>query len=451
MSKLQAQNCVLAILLAAHSSTLGETPPSARVSLTSFSSGGSSPTDQTSWIQRALEETSRKGQTLLIPRAAKPYQVRPIQIPTNAHVVLESGTVLQAAPGYTEFQRLLNIVDARNVQVEGSGATLRMAKSDYKTGEYRHCLYIAGSTGVTVRGVTCSEAGGDGFYISGSEKKPFSENLLVEEVKAEGSKRNGLTVISAKNLLVRRSTFARSTGVKPNTGIDLEPQSPADRLDAIRIEDNLTEENAGQGIRVAISKLTSKSYPVRVIISRHHDKKSGGSSLFATNETRGLRDVPGMVMIDHFSSESPRLYGILFSFWNSTGPKATVADAQILNANQARATDDNAAIGIIRGGGGTGCLGNIEFLRTSIRDTEKKPLIDHYFSFNDYSRKGFSKVAFSRPGILSGASRQHPFGLIQGQAVDTIDFANEASLAKLWRQSQATASRASAGSASTPF
>jgi len=406
-----------------------------QVSLSAFP-GGNNKSDQTTWIQNALEQASKKREALHIPRAAKPYSVRPLQIPSHTRLVLESGVVLQTAPGYTQFQRLINIVNVQDVEIAGYGATLRMNKEEYKNGEYRHCVYISGSTGIELNGVTCMEPGGDGFYVSGSEKKPFSENVTLENVSADGSTRNGLTIISAKNLIVRHSTFSRSAGVKPDSGIDLEPETPADRLDEVLLEDNTTEQNAGQGIRIAVSKLTPKSHPVQVLISGHHDRDAGGSSLFATNETRGLRGVSGTVTVEHFSSESPRLYGILFSFWNSNGPRAFISEAQILNANQSRSTDDNAAIGITRGGGGTGYLGNIEFVRTSIRDIEKTPLIDYYFSFNDYSQKGFSKIAFSQPGVLSGATHQHPLGMIQGQPVETIDLSDRSGLADLWKRAQ---------------
>lgn len=414
-------------------------PPSLpQVSLTTFPRDNNK-TDQTAWIQNALDQASKKHEVLHIPRAAKPYSVRPLQIPSHTRLVLESGVVLQTAAGYTEFQRLINLVDVQDVEITGYGATLRMNKDEYKNGEYRHCVYISGSTGVDVRGITCLEPGGDGFYVSGSDKKRFSENVTLEGVSADGSTRNGLTIISAKNMIVRHSRFLRSAGVKPDSGIDLEPESPSDHLDDVLLEDNVTEQNAGQGIRVAVSKLTLHSHPVQVLISGHRDRDSGGSGLFATNETKGLRGASGTITIEHFSSESPRLYGILFSFWNSTGPRAFVTDAQILNANQSHSTDDNAAIGITRGGGGSGYLGNIEFVHTSVRDIEKTPLIDYYFSFNDYSRKGFSKIAFSQPGVLSGATHQHPLGMIQGQPVETLDLADSNALLELWKRSQEAA------------
>ena len=281
------------------------------------------------------------------------------------------------------------------------------------------------------------DAGGDGLYIGGSEKKSFSENVTISGVTVKGSARQGLTVISARNLLVRKSLFAHSSGVMPQSGIDIEAESVHDRLERVRMEENVTEANAGNGIRIDLSKLMAKSTPVSIIIRPHQDKAAGENGLVASNGTNNEAGVLGTVLIDRFSSENARLYGIAFSFWNASGPSAIVQDASILNANQGHGTDDNVAIAVIRGGGGRGRLGNVKFQRISIRDTSKKPTIEYYYSFADYSRQGFNNVLFSQPGVLTGARHDHPLGLFQGQPVDSIEATDESRLADLWRRAEA--------------
>jgi hypothetical protein len=405
------------------------------LSLASFGTAGGK--DDTALIQKALNACSAQGKALLIPAINKPYRVGPLRIPSGSHVTFESGVVLQTVAGFRELQKLINIVDVRDVELSGYGAVLRMNKPEYKTGEYRHCVFISGSTNVEIAGLTCADAGGDGFYISGSEKKSFSENVTITGVKAEGSKREGLTVISARNLVVRKSFFNHANGVIPQAGIDIEPESTRDRLERIQMEDNVTEANAGDGIRIALSKLSEKTAPMAITISRHRDKASGKNSLFATNETNAAKRVNGTLLLDRFSSENAHLYGMVFSFWSSSGPGITVRDASILNANQSHATDDNTAIGVVRGGGGSGTIGNIKFQRMSVRDTAKNPAIDYYYTFVDYSRQGFYKVLFSQPGVLSGARHEHPLGLFQGQPVDAIEASDDSHLAELWRRAEA--------------
>jgi hypothetical protein len=409
-----------------------EAVESSALSLASFGTAGSGK-DDTALIQKALDACSAQGRALRIPATKKGYRVGPLRIPSRSHVLLESGVVLHAAPGFRELQKLINIVDVRDVELSGYGAVLFMNKAEYKTGEYRHCVYISGSTNIAIKGLSCADAGGDGFYVNGSEKQPFSENVTITGVKADRSKGQGMTVISARNLVVRNSVFASA----PHSGIDIEPESARDRLERIRFEENVTEANAGDGVRVCLSKLREKSAPVSLIISRHRDRASGKSSLFATSDAKGIKGAFGTLLLDRFSSENARLYGMVFSFWSSSGPSATVRDASILNANQGHATDDNVAVGIIRGGGGVGRIGNIKLQRISIRDTAKSPAINYYYSFVDYSRQGFQKVLFSQPGVLSGARHEHPLGLFQGQPVDAIEPLDDSHLADLWRRAEA--------------
>jgi hypothetical protein len=405
------------------------------VNLTSF--GTALGKDDTALIQKALDACSAQGKTLHIPAMKGPYRVGPLRIPSRSHVTFAPGTVLQALPGFREFQKLINIVDARDVELSGAGAVLRMNKVEFKRSEYRHCIFISGSTNIEISGLTCMDPGGDGLYISGSENKTFSENVTISGVTVKGSARQGLTIISVRNLFVRKSLFANSSGVMPQSGIDIEPESVHDRLERVRMEENVTESNAGNGIRISLSKLRAESTPISIVIRRHQDRAAGQNGLFATNETDNDAGVLGTVLIDRFSSENARLYGIAFSFWNASGPSAVVQDASILNANQGHATDDNAAVAIIRGGNGVGRLGNIKFQRVSIRDTSKRTALDYYYTFVDYSRKGFNNVLFSQPGVLTGARHDHPLGHFQGQPVDSIEATDESRLADLWRRAEA--------------
>ena len=409
--------------------------PSSGVSLLAFGSAGKG-SDDTAVLQKAITQSALSGKVLTIPAAGIPYKVMPLKIPSKAHIILNSGVIIEALPGYTELQKMINIVDSNDVEIVGYGATVRMNSSEYKTGEYRHCVYISGSTDVHLKGFRCVNAAGDGLYIAGSDTKPFSDNIYVDGLTAQNNRRQGLTIISAKNVWIRQSQFINSRGTAPESGIDIEPERATDCLENIHIEDNETEFNAGDGVRIALGNLNHTSSPVSVTVARHRDKASGRNSLFGSSETRGASPVRGVVLIDHFSSENAALYGVVFSFWNSSGPKVTVQSSTVLNANQLHATDDNTAIAVIRGGGGIGSLGNIAFIDTSIRDTSKEPRLNHYFTFMDYSHVGIEKVEFSSPGTLTGARVEHPLGLFQGRGVETLSATDVDEIAKLWRAAE---------------
>jgi hypothetical protein len=390
--------------------------------------------DDTAVFQRAILAASATKQLLRIPASRRPYRIGPINIPGNTHILIEAGGIVEALPNYKQFQRMINIVDASGVVITGYGAILRMDKAVYKSGEYRHCVYISGSTDVAIKGVSCVNAAGDGFYVSGSERKAYSESVRLEGVTATGSRRQGLSVISAKDLSVYRSHFNLSRGQRPECGIDLEPEHPTDRLEKIRIEDSTTSSNSGDGIRIDIGKLKHRSVPVSIVLSHHKDFSAGSNGLMCRNESNGVDDVRGSIFVDRFESTKAQKYGVLFSFWNSTGPTAVLENVSIIDANESHSTDDNAAVSVMRGGGGKGAIGNVEFVRTSIKDTRSQPKLDYYFNFIDYSWVGINKVSFHHAVSLTGAIHKTPLGLFQGQGVDSLELGNNERLSKLWER-----------------
>ena len=406
--------------------------------------------DDTPIFRRAFAAAGRKGGTIRVPALKSAYHVSPLYIPSNITLMLDPGVVIQALPGYSDGQKLINIADAANVRIIGSGSLLKMNRAEYKAGEYRHCVYIIGSTDVLIKNVTCADAGGNGVYIGASENKPYSENISLEEVKVENSLTPALNLVSGKNILIRRCRFAHSKGSGPAAGINVEPNRPAARLENIRLEDNITEANTGDGVRLMLSRLNNNSSPISITAVRHYDKAAGGSSFNGSYDPPGGRSVHGYVLFENCRSETAQQYGAVFSFWSSAGPRATLRGLTVINPNQSGSTIDNAAVAVKRGGGGAGTIGNVEFTGTTIRDTRPSPKLDYYFTFIDYSKIGIRDVVFSNPVQLTGAVHKSPLGLFQGQGVEKLEKSDSHTLLTLWRKAEGPAqspgARASAGS-----
>jgi Right handed beta helix region len=406
--------------------------------------------DDTPVFRRALAEASRQGQALQISAARGTYRISPLYLPSKITLLLDSGVTIQGLPGFVDGQRLLNIVDVSAVQIIGYGAFLKMNRAEYKSGEYRDCLSIKGSSLIAVKGVTCLTPGGAGVYVGASDNKPFSEDVTIEDVRVENSLRAGLEVISARNLAVRRSHFVDSHGseksgphrsvVEKASGILMMPGGAGARLDNIRLEENATSHSEGDGLRVVLSRLTASSPPVSVAVVGHHDSGAGGSSYLGMDDPASGRAVRGHLLFEDCLSESAQEYGAVFSFWNSAGARVTFRGLTVIDPDGSGSTMDNAAVAVKRGGGGHEPIGNVEFIRTTIRDTRQPPKLDYYFSFADYSYVGMQNVIFSDPVQLTGARHKQPLGLYQGQGVGVIQRADERELRALWLTAEKTAS-----------
>ena len=176
---------------------------------------------------------------------------------SNLTLVLQPGATLQAkAGGFVGTNDCLLTIDpSENVLIRAHGATLKMQRPylppAYKKAEWRNVLSILGATNFTMDGGTLADSGGDGVMVAGAShgRSPaglnYSQSITLRDLIVTRAWRNGLSVISAKGLVVQNCTFQQTSGTNPQFGIDLEPDaSPFGYLEGIvfrdiRLHDNL--------------------------------------------------------------------------------------------------------------------------------------------------------------------------------------------------------------------
>jgi hypothetical protein len=392
--------------------------PSSSVILSTFGSAGEGG-DDTAVFQKAIDSTAAAGQVLRIPAGSGSYHISPITFPSQASVCLDSSVVVEANPGYGEYDVMLSVDGAENVQILGYGATFHMDPSEWSSDpdpEYRHCLAVTGgSSHVDVAGFSCVTFGGDGVYLAGN-----SSDVTVSDVTADGCARDGLTVISAKDSVIQRCHF-----INGHTGVDMEPNVATDALDNVTLEESFTTNNDWGGVNVSTYAYTSSSTPIDVTVARHTDENSGigttsfdAATSFSANGTNGVA-LGGSLLFDTCTSINAGSRAAWVAWWTANGPSVTFKNLDVVNPNQNGTAVDNAAIAVGRGGGGVGDQGNSFFTGTRVSDTEGK--IDYYFTYYDGSSLPFTNVQFLAPGPLSGANKAPPNGLFNGSGVDTVD------------------------------
>jgi len=388
----------------------------ATVILTSFGNAGKG-TDDTAIFQKSLNKTAIKGQTLEIP--AGTYNVRPLYIPANSSVVLDAGAVIQATAGYGENDHLLNISDVQNVSISGTPgqSIFRMRKAEYTSGEFRHCLAIEGATNVTIGGIQCNDSGGDGAYI-GEGRQGYSANIKILNSGFDNNRRQGLSLISGRDIVITNCTFSNTSGTAPSAGIDIEPNQTSDFLQDIVIDHSSSTGNEGSGLVFGIQRLNASSPPISIKVSNFKSERNEESGFYATNEQEGATySAPGSILITDSSSNFDRKYGAIASYWEAGGASLTFQGLTVLNANGWKKNIDNAAITVKRGGGAVHPMGNVHFLGTSIVDTLGN--LGVYFTVYDWSNIGITQFQFLNSRQLEGAKRGT--GLFRGLPACSID------------------------------
>ena len=188
---------------------------------------GFDPEDSTCFIQEAINSGARK---LIIDRKETPWIVRPIKGRSDLTLVFEKGVEVRAKKG--EFRGVADILfrfeNATNVFLDGRGAVLRMNKADYQKppyakAEWRSGLCFHSCENIRISGLKVAETGGDGLYLGDRTGNRPCRNVVVRRCIFENNHRQGVSVISADNLLIEDCIMRGTSGTAPQDGIDLEP------------------------------------------------------------------------------------------------------------------------------------------------------------------------------------------------------------------------------------
>lgn len=228
--------------------------------------------DATAALQKAIDSGARK---VIVDNTGKDWVTRPLFLRSNQEIIFEDGVTLRAKKG--EFKgtndSLINVNNVSNVTIRGEGAvTLAMNKKDYdnpalyKFSEWRHTISIRGGMNIKISGLTLKSSGGDGIYVARGKHLPYSKNITVENVTSEDHYRQGISLISAENMVIRNSRFISTRGTAPQCGIDFEPNYPGERFVNIVIDNCEFSENASAGIMFHIPHLKENSTPVSVTV-----------------------------------------------------------------------------------------------------------------------------------------------------------------------------------------
>lgn len=248
--------------------------------------------DSTAFLQAALQSKARK---IIIPNKGRPWITGPLQLRDDLDLVFEKGVELQALRG--DFlgtnASLLAGRNRRKITITGNGAVLRMWKADYqqppyKPAEWRHALSFHGAEDVTITGLDVRESGGDGIYL-GTGAAGGCKRFVIRDVRCTGHHRQGISIISAEDLLIEDCIFNLTSGTAPQAGIDFEPNDPGERLKNCVLRRCTFNQNAAYGILFALGRMDATSEPVSILLEDCEVRGNRTAMLFAMRNPAGAR------------------------------------------------------------------------------------------------------------------------------------------------------------------
>lgn len=243
--------------------------------------------DATECLQAAIRSGAKK---VIVPDMRKPWVVGPITLESAQEVILKRGVVILAKKGAFRQTNdcLFEAIDKHNITLKGHGATLSMRKQDYRNkpyaaGEWRHCISLLGCRNITISGLQISNSGGDGIYIGRGQKSTYCDKVHIKDVVCNDNFRNGISIISAQNLLIEHCVVRNTKGTPPQIGIDFEPNNADERLINCLVSGSIIEHNTNWGIGIYLFKLTNDSAPISITID----------SCYVSNNQKGALHVVG--------------------------------------------------------------------------------------------------------------------------------------------------------------
>ena len=139
-------------------------------------------------------------------------------------------------------------VTGRNVHIHGGGSIVGDRRTHKgKAGEWGMGIRLHGASNVTVNSLSITDCWGDCIYIGGG-----SENVKIDSCVLRDSRRQGISITHANNVIVSDCRIANISGTMPQYAIDIEPNKRC-IVDNILIR-GVTVENCEGGIRALIGK-----------------------------------------------------------------------------------------------------------------------------------------------------------------------------------------------------
>lgn len=192
-------------------------------------------------------------------------------VPSNTIIEFDEKTTIELKNHNADKYKVFACTDIENVRFINVSINGRKDLNSATTGEWGMGISLRGVNNVYLENVTVTNCWGDGIYIGSTTNQNYCANVIIERFKLNNNRRQGISLISAKKLIIRDGEISGTNGVNPSDGMDIEPNVNTEFLQGIVIDNVTTRDNFGSGIKIFLGFYEGSLNEIDITIRNHKD------------------------------------------------------------------------------------------------------------------------------------------------------------------------------------
>ncbi|MDR3011470.1 MAG: hypothetical protein LBV59_26350 [Sphingobacterium sp.] len=240
--------------------------------------------DYTSYIQTAINKESN----VVFPNFPLAVNYNGLNLRSNTKITFQKASKLIMLPNNKQSYKLINIEGVSNIEIISPTLVGDRYNHLGNSGEWGMGIKIMSANNIRITNVDISNFWGDGIYVGRLDGGlPYSTNVYILGGEISNNRRNGISIVSARTLLLKDLIISNTNGINPMAGIDLEPNATDEFLSDIDIKNVKTIKSKVDGIKLVLHKFNKRNN-VSISIDGHTDIDSPNPLTIVGNDTNNM-------------------------------------------------------------------------------------------------------------------------------------------------------------------
>lgn len=154
------------------------------------------------------------------------FGVRP---KNGSKITFEEGARIKVKPNKLDVYCVIDLRDRKNITLNNPDIEGDKYEHLSKTGEWCYGINVAECSNITINNAKVTKMWGDGIYLR------ECENIKIYSPFLSDNRRQGLSILSGKNIEIHDLIAENTGGTNPGYGIDIEPDWNGDSVTGLRI------------------------------------------------------------------------------------------------------------------------------------------------------------------------------------------------------------------------